>query len=285
MSLLTFAITPVIGLKGSKTGLVGILAVATSLSCFFVAIQNEYVYSNPAIYQGLSMLGIGIAMGVAGALIYFKLFLTGELVDEKLNSSFVYKGRHCPHCGASWEDPNQQECPNCNRSLYVDQSISFCPHCGRFVNQASETCSHCGEDIASLPVHISLKSSKKKTLFSRILESLDLSTKEFIMILILLVLFNFLSYISYVRVENPPIVQAGSTIQNNYGVPLEWLQIIQVWNRRAARVPGQTEFFTTMGGVGVNWAALILDLLLYFLMAFAIVYSVARLRRGKMRIH
>jgi hypothetical protein len=108
--------------------------------------------------------------------------------------------------------------------------------------------------------------------------------KEFILVLVLLVLFNFLAYLSYVRLESPPAVVAGSRIQSNYGIPLEWLQIIQVWNRRAARVPGQTEFFTTMEGVEVNWATLILDLTMYFLLASAIVYGITKLRLRKSRI-
>lgn len=129
-----------------------------------------------------------------------------------------------------------------------------------------------------------LKSSKRKRLFSRILDSFDLSMKGFILVLVLLVLFNFLAYLSYVRVESPPVVVAGSRIQSNYGIPLEWLQIIQVWNRRTTRVPGQTEFFTTMEGVEVNWATLVLDLTMYFLLAFAIVYGITKLRSRKSRI-
>jgi predicted RNA-binding Zn-ribbon protein involved in translation (DUF1610 family) len=284
LSFLTFAVTPFIGLRGSKTGLVGILAFATSVSSCVVAMQNEFVFSDPVVYEGLSLLIIGAAMTFAGALVYVKLSLTGELLNQSLKSTFIYKGRHCPNCGLSWKDSNQHICLNCGQNLYADQSISFCPHCGRLVHQASRNCPHCGEDVTSLPIHISLKSSKQKRLFSRILESLDLSLKEFITILILLILFNFLAYLSYVRVESPPIVVAGSRTQSNYGIPLEWLQIIQVWNRRAARVPGQTEFFTTMEGVEVNWATLILDLTMYFLLAFAIVYGITKLRSRKSRI-
>jgi len=284
LAFLTFTVTPSIGLQGSKTGLVGILAFATSVSSCVLAIQNDYVYSNPAVYEGLILLSVGAAMTFAGALIYARLSLSGELLSQSLEPTFVYKGRHCPHCGVAWRDPNQHVCSNCSQNLYADQSISFCPHCGRLVHQVARNCPHCGEDVASLPVHISLKSSKRKRLFSRILNSFDLSMKEFIFVLVLLVLFNFLAYLSYVRVESPPVVVAGSRIQINYGIPLEWLQIIQVWNRRAARVPGQTEFFTTMEGVEVNWATLILDLTMYFLLAFAIVYGITKLRSRKSRI-
>ena len=284
LSFLTFAVTPFVGLHGSKTGLIGIIAFGTSVSSFVAAIQNEYVFSNLAMYQGLSLLGVGTAMTLAGALVYFRLSLSGEISSQSLKPAFTYKGRHCPHCGSSWGDPSQHVCPDCSQNLYSEQSISFCPHCGRLVHQVARNCPHCGEDVASLPVHISLKSSKRKRLFSRILDSFDLSMKEFIFVLVLLVLFNFLAYISYVRVESPTVVVAGSRIQINYGIPLEWLQFIQVWNRRAARVPGQTEFFTTMEGVEVNWATLTLDLTMYLLLAFAIVYGITKLRSWKSRV-
>jgi hypothetical protein len=285
MSLLTFAITPVIGLKGSKTGLIGILAVATSLSSFFATIQNEYVYSNPAIYQGLSLLGIGIAMGLAGALTYFRLFLTGESVDKSLNSSFVYKGRHCPHCGASWKDPNQHVCSNCNQNLYSGQSTSFCSHCGRLTNLASKNCPHCGEDVTSLPVHISFKPFKENEgLSKKILMNFGLTGKELFTIVLLFIIFNFAAFVSYVRVQSPTIVKAGSETIRNYGLPLEWLQIIAMWESRQSRTPGLYEWSLNFERVAINYSQLILDLSLYFLLAFVVVYGISKLRSMKTKL-
>jgi hypothetical protein len=285
MSLLTFAITPIIGLQGSKTGLIGILAIATSLSSFFATIQNEYVYSNPAIYQGLSLLGIGIAMGLVGALIYFRLFLTGELVDESLNSSFVYKGRHCPHCGASWKDPKQHVCSNCNQNLYSEQSTSFCPHCGRLVNLASKNCPHCNEDVTSLPVHISFKPFKENEgLPKRILMNFGLSAKELFTTVLLFIIFNFAAFVSYVRVESPTVVKAGSETIRYYGLPLEWLQIVALWESRQSRTPGLYQWTLSFERVAVNYSALILDFSLYFLLAFVIVYGISKLRSMKTKL-
>lgn len=281
LSFLTFAVTPFVGLHGSKTGLVGIVAFGTSVSSFVAAIQNEYVFSNLAMYQGLSLLGVGAAMTLAGALVYFRLSLSGEISSQSLKPTFTYKGRHCPHCSSSWGDPSQHVCPDCSQNLYSEQSISFCPHCGRLNQQEAKNCPHCGEDVTSLPVHISLKSSKQRKLFSRILDSLELSMKEFIMILILLILFNFTAYLSYVRVESEIPLQAGSKTIRYYGVPLEWLQLILVWADAPSFQPGTIRLYSTLMAVGVNWATLVLDLTLYFLLAFAIVYGVGRLRSRK----
>jgi hypothetical protein len=281
LSLLTFAVTPFVGLHGSKTGLIGIVAFGTSVSSFVASIQNEYVFSNLAMYQGLSLLGVGTAMTLAGALVYFRLSLSGEISSQSLKPTFAYKGQYCPHCGSSWEDPSQHVCPNCSQNLYSEQSISFCPHCGRLNQQEAENCRHCGEDVASLPVHISLKSSKRRRLFSRVLDSLGLSMKEFIVILILLILFNFAGYLGHVRVESEIPVEAGSKTIRYYGVPLEWLQLISVWVKVPSPQPGITRLNLRFMAVNINWAMLVLDLTLYFLLAFAIVYGIGRLRSRK----
>ncbi len=285
MSFLTFTVTPFIGLSGSKTGLIGILAFATSVSSFVVAIQNEYVYSNPAIYQGLSLLGVGVAMTSAGALVYVKLSLSGELLNTSLNPSFMYKGRNCPHCGASWKDPSHHVCSDCNQNLYSEQSTSFCPHCGRLIHLVAKTCPHCSEDVTSLPVHISFEPFKEKRgLFDRILGSFELSAKEFITIVLLFIIFNFVAYISYVRVESPTVFMDGSLTTRNFGVPLEWLQIVAVWESDPSRNPGGYLWYLSFQGTRINYSALILDLTVYFLLAFAFVYSIAKLRSRKTRI-
>jgi len=286
LSLLTFVITPAFGLKGSKTGFIGILAVAMSLSSFFTTIQNDYVYSNPAVYQGLFLLGVGIVMGLAGAFIYFRLFLTGEFVDEPLKSSFLYKGLHCPHCGITWKDPKQHVCPSCNQNIYSGLAISFCPHCGRLISSISKSCPHCGEDASSLPVHIAFNApGEKEGLFKRMLLSLGISAQELFATAVLFIVFNFVAFISYVRVQSPTIVKVGSETIRNYGFPLEWLQVIASWASRQSRTPGLYQWTLSFKSIAINYSALILDFSLYFLLAFAISYGIFRLRslRTKLR--
>jgi hypothetical protein len=279
LSFLTFVVTPFLGLKGSKTGLIAMLALVLSASSSIVAFQNDYVYSNPAIYQGLSLLVIGVTLEFIGGVVHLKLALSGELLNTPLDPSFTYKGRHCPYCGVEWKDARQHVCSKCNQNVYSEQRRSFCPHCGRLINVFSGKCAHCGEDVSSLPMHITLKPLEEtKGLFGRILDSLDLSTKQFIAIVILVVLFNFASYISYVRIASPIVVMDGSKTTSNYGVPLEWLQIIEVWASRQSRIPGLREWYSNFVGVAVNYATLILDLVIYFLLAFTIVYGFSKLR-------
>jgi len=76
-------------------------------------------------------------------------------------------------------------------------------------------------------------------------------------------------------------LQVGSKTIQYYGAPLEWLQLIHVWAKAPSFQPGVTLLYSKLMGVGVNWATLILDLTLYFLLAFAIVYGVGRLRSRK----
>ena len=285
VSFLTFAVTPFLGLKGSKTGLIAILALVSSASSSIAAIQNEYVYSNPAIYQGLLLLGIGVTMAFIGGVAYLKLSLSGELLNTPLGPSFTYKGRHCPYCGVPWKDAGQHVCPNCSQNLYSEQPRSFCPYCGRLIHAFASSCPHCGEDVSSLPIHISLKPLREtKGLFGRILESLDLSSKQFIAIVILIILFNFMSYIGYVRIALPVMVMVGSRSTRNYGVPLEWLQIIEVWGSRQSSTPGLYVWFSSFERVAVNYATLILDLAIYFLLAFTIVCGASKLRARWTRI-
>jgi len=244
------------------------------VSSFVAAAQNDYVYSSPAVYQGLFLLGVGVVTTLAGALAYFRLSLSGELLPSTLNPSFVYKGRHCPHCGASWTDPNQNLCSNCRQSLYSEQIISFCPHCGRLLQKNSNNCPHCGADVTGLPVHISVETPQKKGLLSRILDSFELTMKEFVVILVLWVLFNFLSYLSYIRTE---LTNFNYTLISHYGVPLEWLEVIAVGTDVPTRNGGSARQYVQQG-VGIAWAPLILDLTIYLLLAFFIVYGATKLR-------
>jgi len=153
------------------------------------------------------------------------------------------------------------------------------------IHLVAKTCPHCGEDVTSLPVHISFEPFKEKRgLFDRILGSFELSAKEFITIILLFVLFNFIAYASYVRVESPMVVVVGSKTTRSYGVPLEWIQIISAWDSSESRNRGWYEWSLNFERVSINYAALILDSAVYFLLSFAIVYGIAKLRSRKTRI-
>jgi hypothetical protein len=76
----------------------------------------------------------------------------------------------------------------------------------------------------------------------------------------------------------------GSKTIFSYGVPLEWLQIMASWASRVTRTPGLFMWYLNYEGLAVNYAALILDLAIYFLLAFAIVYGVSKLRATWMRM-
>ena len=149
------------------------------------------------------------------------------------------------------------------------------------VHQNSKNCPHCDEDVTTIPVHVSVKTSKEKGLFSRILESFELSVKEFVLVLILLLLFNFAAYLSYVRTE---ATNLGYTIIRHYGISLEWLQIILSGSSRHAQHGEGTVIQYGLQGVGIAWAPFILDLPFYFLLAFAMVYGTVKLRSKKTRM-
>ncbi len=142
------------------------------------------------------------------------------------------------------------------------------------VQKNVNNCPHCGADVTSLPVHISVETPREKGLFSRILDSFELTMKEFVMILVLWVLFNFLSYISYIRTE---ATNLGYTLISHYGVPLEWLEVIAAGTDFQARNGGYERLFD-LQGIGIAWAPLILDLTIYFLLAFFMVYGAVKLR-------
>jgi len=91
-----------------------------------------------------------------------------------------------------------------------------------------------------------------------------ISFKDVVYIGILTAFFSFLSFILYVRTEPTPIY---GVFDLHYGFPLEWLTVTSL-----------------VGGTGfkerirIEYAALFLDVFLYFLLSIIIVYLVMRLK-------
>jgi len=275
LSLLTFFVTPFLGLHGANVGLCGTFGLIMSGLSFMTIIQNQYVYFNLSAYQGIFLAGIGTILTFCGALIYIKLFLSEVLLSPALGPSVSYWGKYCPYCGESWVDFDNDFCSSCERTLNWKLKTSFCPYCGRLVPENTGNCPHCGEAIESLPVYISLRKKKEESLLikrgkpgrlqkalgfllehANVLARAGLSFKDFVYICIMTFLFTFLSFIGYVRTH--PLATDG-LVAFYYGFPLEWLEVLG----------GHARFI---------WAGLILDVISYFLLAFAIMYGTTKLR-------
>lgn len=280
LSLLSFFVTPFLCLHGANVGLCGIFGLSISVLSFTTIIQNQYVYFNLSAYAGVFLAGIGTILTFCGALIYIKLFLSEVILYPALGPSFLYWGKYCPYCGESWINFKKDFCSTCGRSLHLKLKKSFCPHCGRLVPENARNCPHCRQGIESLPVYISSSKQKEGRLLMKrgkpgrlqkalgfllehtsVFSRVDVRLNEFVYICILTFLFAFLSFIGYVRTE--PAIFPGSFI-SRYGFPLRWLEVLTTIN--------------LVYNVTVIWTALILDFILYFLLAFAIIYGVTRLR-------
>jgi len=287
LSLLTFSITPFLCLHGANKGPCGILSLTISILSFVTIIQNQYVYFNLSAYQGIFLASIGIILTFCGALIYIKLFLLEAILSPAFGGpSFLYWGKYCPYCGEAWIDFNKDFCSTCGRSLQWKIKTSFCPYCGRLVPENTRNCPHCMENIGSLPVYISLGKRKEGKLLMKggklgklqkasgfLLEHTDvlvrgeLPVKKFVYICILTFLFAFLSFIGYRRIE-PVGMYAGTRLfVAHYGFPLEWLEVF------SSVIP-----VSQVSKVNVTWAALILDFILYFLLALVTVYGTTKLK-------
>ena len=275
LSLLTFFVTPLLCLHGDNKGLCGTLSFIISVLSFVTIIQNQYVYLNLSAYLGAFLAGIGTILTLCGSLIYIKLSVSGATsLSPILEPSFLYQGKYCPYCGEPWMDPNQDFCSACGRNLKWRLKKSFCPYCGRLVSEGFRNCPHCKEDIWSLPVYVSLKKreeigfveSRRLGMLRRVLEILaentDVTLKKFVYICILTFLFAFMSFIGHVRTE--PEATYGIFV-SRYGFPLEWFEVLVTVYR--------------LRNITVIWTALILDSIFYFLLAFAIVYGVTRLKQ------
>ena len=281
LSLLAFLVTPFLGLHGANVGICGIFGLTISVLSFIAIIQNQYVYFDLSAYQGIFLTGVGTILTLFGALIYIKLFFSEVMLSSASGPSFLYWGRYCPYCGESWINFDKDSCSTCGRILHLKLKRSFCTYCGRLVLENTKNCPHCGQDIESLPVYISLRERREERLLMKrgkpgrlqkalgfLLERADVFSrveevrlKEFIYICTLTFLFSFLSFIGYVRTE--PAELYGLFVIH-YGFPLKWLEVL-----------------TTMSfvyNVTIIWTALILDFILYFLLAYAVIYGVTRLK-------
>lgn len=284
LSSLTFLVTPYLCLYGTNVGLCGIIGLTVGILSFIVIIRNQYVYFSQSVWQGIFLWGVGTILMFVGALVNFRLIFS-EIASPTLEPSFVYDGSFCPYCGERWLDANKVVCSKCGRNLFWKLEKSFCPYCGRLVIQDIKNCPHCGEYVASLPVYISpMKLEEEKLLmeigkpgklqkaFDFMLEHVNktlartgLSFKEFVYICILTSLFVFLSFIAYVRAELM-VIEWSECIVLRYGFPLEWLEVLTRFGERSRVL--RTTFI---------WPALILDIVLYFLLAFVIVYGFEKL--------
>lgn len=90
-----------------------------------------------------------------------------------------------------------------------------------------------------------------------------LSFKEFVYVCIIALLFVFLSFIGHVRTE--PAAMNGLLV-SHYGFPLEWLEVFFFF-------PSSLVY-----NVRFIWIYLILDFVLYFLLATAIMYGLTKLK-------
>lgn len=88
------------------------------------------------------------------------------------------------------------------------------------------------------------------------------SEKELIYIAILTLLFNFLSFVACVRTE--PAEWPPGVFFILYGFPFVWVKI------------KTHPSYWFLHEVEIIWTGLVLDLMLYFLLAFVLVYIAAR---------
>lgn len=282
LSLATFLVTPFLGLHGANVGLSGTLGITISVLSFITIIQNQHVYFNLSAYHGIFLASIGTILSFCGALIYIKLFLSEVLLSSTLAPSFLYWGKYCPYCGEAWIDFNKDFCVSCRRSLSWKLKTSFCPYCGRLVPASIRICPHCREGIESLPVYISVRKPKEERYLTKkekpgrlqtalgffsdhvdLLARAGLSFKEFVYVCIIALLFVFLSFIGHVRTE--PAAMNGLLV-SHYGFPLEWLEVFFFF-------PSSLVY-----NVRFIWIYLILDFVLYFLLATAIMYGLTKLK-------
>jgi hypothetical protein len=181
----------------------------------------------------------------------------------------------------------------------------FCVSCGRLIPTNASTCPHCRDDIRDKQVYFGLKDAQEQAIVDRLItestkkkswimkgllrisrmsqrvektlgtvnrclnafaERLALTLKEGVFIITLTSIFAFLSFIGYNRVELAKLYTIDILIFH-YGFPLEWLQV---------KVnPHPSHVFD----VGILWASLLLNIMLYFFMSFALVYGATKLRR------
>lgn len=274
LSFLAFFIIPSFCSRGAHNGFCGMLGLVAGVAFSLIAIQNQYFYINASTYLGAFLVGAGIALTFSGALIYVKLFISQVASPVVLMPTFIFRGKYCPYCGEPWTDPARTLCSSCGRSLKWRPEVPFCPYCGRLVSRGLQICPHCKEDVGSRPVYYSLRKLEKKEMWAieresklqralrTISDHIPLTLKRFVYVIILTFVFAFVAFISHTRSEPHPILGAYRFLLIHYGFPLEWLEIT-----------------TTIGylrGATIVWAALVLDFIMYFLLAFVIVFGIAK---------
>lgn len=119
-----------------------------------------------------------------------------------------------------------------------------------------------------------------------------IGTREFLVIIMLTILFLFVSYISHTRPERVEVTVEGlprTTIMAYYGYPFEMIGIEQQITEASPGPQYEGGVATPPGSLGgakigtqIFWNGLFLNLFLYFLLALGLTYLVARL--GDMHI-
>lgn len=301
LSLLLFFLIPRLGSDGTNAGVSGGLGLVMSILSYLFVVQNRFSLFNASAYLGMLVLIAGFGSALFGELLYVKLFFFEPTASFSVpDSSILYEGKYCPYCGKPRQTAVQKECSNCGRSLMWNPYAPFCSSCGRLVSADLDACPHCREDIRNKRSYYQLKVASDQAIVDKLevesknmetwhrkgllrtsrtlrrilsidsvrsmLDRLNLTLKDGVVILILTYLFGFISLVGYVRRER-------GTLGNNeiislfYGLPLECLQV-QIWV--------QPVF---VHDIIIFWLAFVIDILLYFAAAFALVSGIAKWRR------
>lgn len=210
----------------------------------------------------------------------------------------------CLQCGRSlmWS-PNAPFCSSCGK--LVPTNAQVCTHCQEDIGNKmicynlTEAKEHAIVDWSltesgpkKSPVHNRLMKwllrmrpllkpvervlLSVKRVFYFLIERMDLTLKEAVLLVILIYVFGFVSFIGFVRVE-PSRIDLGPgliiyLLVSSYGFPLAWLLVRCDVPPTYLRVKGVYD-------IVILWPSLALDLILYLLMSLALVYGVKRLRR------
>lgn len=285
LAFLTFFTVSSFGSRGAHTGFFGMLGLVAGITFSFIAVQSRNFYVNASAYLSVFLGAVGILFTLFGALIYVKLSFSQEPSSTALMPSFVFQGKYCPSCGEPWSGGTARTfCSSCGQSIKWKPEIPFCPYCGRLLSKGVQTCPHCKEDVGSLPIFYSLKKLEKKEVwitkreskFQRVLRAVErrvplvaisrrvpLTFKEYVYVVILTFVFNFVSFISVVRAEPHPQLADLGLYLVHYGFPFEWVEVLTAEN--IAR------------GITFSLVGLSLDFLAYFLLSLFIVFGVTKL--------
>jgi len=302
LSFLMFFAVSLWGSSGMNAGFNGVFGLIMSVLSYLLVIQNRFVLFNMSASIGIFLVVAGLISALAGNLVYLKLFFVPIVPAPTPKPSLLFRGKVCPYCGKPRATSFQSSCSGCGRSLMWTPYAPFCPSCGLLISTNVQTCPHCLEDIGSRKIQFHLEDEREQAIVNNLskeltskksramkgplktlqtlgmvghglrvvfgfvelqIERLSLTVREALFIFALTYLFSFLSFIGPpIRVDPYRLPNAVIVWVYCYGFPLEWL-------RAKATYPK----------VEVLWASLILDVLLYFVIAFFLVYGVSRLRR------